>query len=280
MSFRLIRRLGKKPLPATWNEVWIPTKNRRKVYAHTHYPVPQAAKKNQLAVVFVPGGASSGTDYDKSTAEIQAGILAALGFFVVHYDPSGRGKTGGNENYWGTEHQNELVDVLHWTHARPEVQKNNLIIISFSIGITIAVGALARHADDLPFVSCLFDWEGPSNRFIITRNDTHPPLKPFPTSNDTFWKEREPCRFMSQIKCGYFRYQALQDHMQGNKKEHAIELINLATKGAAAWTQLNHNQRNRLYTAPVAGECWIQGKKSDRLQLLNSFLSIARERRG
>ncbi|CAK8716536.1 Serine aminopeptidase S33 domain-containing protein [Candidatus Electrothrix laxa] len=259
-------------MPVAWSEAWIPTKKGGKLYAHLHYP---EGRKDVPAVVFVPGGASCGADYDKSGAEIQPKDLAALGFVVVHYDPSGRGSTGGEENYWGTEHQDELVDVLRWTHARPEVQKNNVVILSFSIGITIAAGALARYADELPFVSWLFDWEGPSSRFNITKNDTHPPLKSFPTSNDAFWQEREPCRFINKITCGYFRYQALQDHVQGNKKEHALELVNLATQGTAAWTQLNHTPRNRLHTVPVADQCWVQSKKTDRLQLLRSFLSIA-----
>ncbi|MCI5156982.1 MAG: hypothetical protein D3906_00820 [Candidatus Electrothrix sp. AUS1_2] len=269
---RLIHHLGRKPLPCTYREVWIPTRKGGQLYAHFHYPVVQG---DVPAVVFVPGGPSCGTDYDKSGAEIQPDILAALGFAVVHYDPSGRGKTGGEENFWGTEHQDELVDVLRWVHARPEVRKNSLTILSFSIGITISAGALARHADELSFVSMLFDWEGPSNRFNITKNDTHPPLQSFPTSDNTFWREREACRFIDKITCGYFRYQAQQDHMQGSRKEHALELMNLATQGGAAWTQLNHNPRNILYSVPVADECWIPSKKTDKVQLLRSFLSVA-----
>ncbi len=271
---RIFHHLDRKPLPVVCEEVWISSGKGKRLYAHLHRPMIDG---NFPAVVFVPGAASCGTDYDRAGAEIQPKILAALGFAVVHYDPSGRGRTGGEENFWGTRHQDELVDVLHWTHARPEVRRDSLAVLSFSIGITIASGALARHADDLSFVSQLFDWEGPSNRFNITKNDTHPPLKPFPTFEERFWQEREPCRFIDKISCGYFRYQAQQDHMQRSKKEHALELINLATQGRATWTQLNHNPRNILYRAPVADECWIPTKKTDRLQLLRSFLSVAEE---
>lgn len=268
---RLVRRVGRKPLPTTCEEVWIPSRGGNMLYAHLHRP---AITGNFSGVVFVPGAVSCGTDYDRA-GEIQPITVAALGFVVVHYDPSGRGRTGGEENFWGTRQQDELVDVLQWAHLRPEVKKNCLGVVSFSIGITIATGALARYSTDLPFVRYLYDWEGPSNRFNITKNDTHPPLRQFPTTDDAFWQNREPCQFISRIKCGYFRYQAQIDHMQGQKKDHALELVNLATKGQACWTQLNHNPRDKMYNPPISDSCWITPEKNHQTQILGFFLKVA-----
>lgn len=270
--FRIIRRVGRTPLTTVSEEVWIATSAGQRIYAHLHKPAVDAVFPG---IVFVPGAASCGMDYDRIGAEIQPKTLAALGFAVIHYDPSGRGRTGGKEDFWGAVHQDELVDVLKWTQKRPEVIDYGLSVISFSIGIAIASGALARHSGELPFVRLLYDWEGPSNRFIITKNDTHPPLKRFPTSDVEFWQKREPYRFISRIKCGYFRYQARIDHMQGNNKDHAVEMVNLATQGHAAWTQLNNNALNQIYSPPVPEECWVNSEKTDRLAILQAFLRVS-----
>ncbi len=271
MPSRLVRKIGRKPLPTTSHEMWIPTKNGNRLYAHLHRP---AISGDFPGVVFVPGAASCGTDYDKA-GEMQPKTVAALGFVVVHYDPSGRGQTGGEEDFWGSRQQDELADVLLWTQSQSNVKKDNLGVVSFSIGITIASGALARHAAELPFVRYLYDWEGPSNRFNITKNDTHPPLWQFHTTDDDFWENREACTFIGRIQCGYFRYQAMIDHMQEEKKDHAVELINLATRGEAAWTQLNTNPRNSPYTLPVSDSCWIPPEKNNKTHILRLFLSVA-----
>jgi hypothetical protein len=223
-------------------------------------------------VVLVPGALSAGSDYDKGT-EVTAEDIASLGLAVLHYDPSGRGKTGGKEDYWGPNHQFELSIVLDHFAKRPGVLADNVGIFSFSIGITISSGALAGYS--LPFVRYLFDWEGPSNRFNITKNDTHKPLKDFPSSNLGFWRDREAVRSIGNIKCGYFRYQAQQDHMQGAYQGHAIELVNLATKGKARWTRLNDNPPNMLFDKNrVNAYRWTPWYKNHKGQVLKYLLEI------
>jgi hypothetical protein len=220
----------------------------------------------------VPGGLSPGTDYDRGS-EITADDVSSLGFIVLHYDPLGRGRTGGTEDYWGTNHQHELFVVLEHLSKYPDVLSNDIGVFSFSIGITISAGSLAHY--DLPFVKYLYDWEGPSNRFNITKNNTHKPLLAFSTSNLSFWKEREAAKFMGEIKCGYFRYQSQRDHMQGNYKGHAIELVNLATRGRAKWTRLNDNPKNTIFDENRIDDYrWIPTLKNHRGQLLDYLLTI------
>ncbi len=258
ISGRLFRR-NKQHVFETWPDTasfpplrrGLDRSQGRTVYAHIHRPL---AAGRYPGVIFVPGGDSTGTDYDGNT-EVTADDVAALGFSVLHYDPQGRGKTGGRENFWGPLHQDELAHIVEYFSGFSSVDRDNIGMLSFSIGIAIAAGALARFS--LP-IRYLFDWEGPSNRFNITRNDTHKPLKGFPTTNELFWNEREPSRFMNDIACGYFRYQGRKDHMQGAYKGHAIELMNAATRGKAAWTRCNDNPLNTVFDENRTGEyCWV-----------------------
>lgn len=238
---RELAALLQRPLlPTRWEEHWIPVDGGTRVHAHLHRPVDADAFPG---VVMVPGGASKGTDYDRGRF-LRADELASLGFLVVHYDPRGRGRTGGREDHWGTVHQDELAQVLRWLGGHDDLSPQGLAVFSISIGITMASGALARHPD--PQARLLFDWEGPSSRAITTRQDTHKPLAGFPMSNDAFWREREAVAFIGAITCGYYRFQGAVDHVQGRFKGHALELVNAATRGRAAWTRCNDNPLNLL----------------------------------
>ena len=235
----------------TCEEAWIELPRGRRVYCHIHRPTAAGCHPG---VVFVPGGISPGTDYD-TAAELTADAVAASGSVVLHYDPAGRGRTGGEEDRWGPAHQEELAHVVRHFAALPGLEASGVGIVSFSIGITIAAGALANHP--LP-VRYLFDWEGPSNRQNITLNGTFAPFREFPVTNETFWEKREAARFIGAIRCGYFRYQAERDHMQGAYKGHALELVNLATRGRAAWTRCNDNPPNTLFQGDRADSCrWV-----------------------
>ena len=248
----LLSRLGGRVARGTTcEEAWIELPKSRRVYCHIHRP---AAAGKHPGVVFVPGGISPGTDYD-TAGELTANDVAAAGSVVLHYDPAGRGRTGGEEDRWGPAHQEELAHVVRHFAALPGLETSGVGIVSFSIGITIAAGALAQYA--LP-VRYLFDWEGPSNRRNITLNGTFAPLRDYPVTDDTFWEQREAARFIGRIACGYFRYQAERDHVQGGYKGHALELLNLATRGKAAWTRCNDNPPNTLFEGDRADSCrWV-----------------------
>ncbi len=263
----LERFTGRKRVETIENEIWVPNPAGPALYAHIHRPSESMVNPG---VVLVPGALDSGTGFDRGRG-ITAADVASLGFTVIHYDPSGRGKTGGTEDYWGPAHQGELAALLGFFDALPEVESGNIAIFSFSIGICIAAGALARC--DLPSVKYLFDWEGPSNRFNITQNDTHKHLKKWPSSDVSFWGEREPALSIGQISCGYFRYQAARDHVQGNFKGHAIELVNLAGRGKARWTRMNANPPGTIFHgAKVDDYDWVPDFRNHKGQVLKYFL--------
>lgn len=272
-DWKVSRNLGsfleKKPLQTKSEEAWIERPGGPALYAHIHSPVEPGVYPG---VVFVPGGTSPGTDYDKGPG-LTADDVSSMGFIVLHYDPTGRGRTGGEEDHWARVHQKELSVVLKYFAGLPSVDKNNIGILSFSIGIVIASGALARFP--VPEIKYLFDWEGPSNRFICTKNDTHKPLSAFPTSNDEFWDEREAVRFMGDIECGYFRYQAEVDHVQGRFLRHAAELINLATKGRALWTRCNDNPLNTVFDQNALDKYnWVPENLNHKGQILKYFMEV------
>lgn len=273
MGLNLSSYVGQKTMNTDVQEQWIPCRHGYDLYAHIHYPAHHS--EPLPALVIVPGGLSSGTVYDRE-GEITANEIAAHGFIVLHYDPSGRGRSGGQENYWGRRHQDELIDVLNFMQQWQLVALEQIGVFSFSIGNAIAIGGLARNQPS--FVRYLFDWEGPSNRFNITKNDSHKSLQAFPSSDIDFWFEREPKNFISDLRCGYFRYQALHDHMQARKKGHAIELVNLATKGKAAWTQLNGNPANMEIDGDRISEaCWVAPWQNHKGRILRFLLEIARD---
>jgi hypothetical protein len=265
------RIAGTKGVATVFTEHWLETPWGYKVYAHIHRPT---AEGEYPGVVIVPGALSPGTTYDSGT-ELTAKDIAACGCVVLHYDPSGRGKSNGREDFWGVNHQRELAFVIDTFSRDAGVMADNIGLFSFSIGIAIAVGALARFVTT--DVAYLYDWEGPSNRFNITKNNTHKPLLRFPTSDRAFWNEREPRRFIDKITCSYFRYQAMRDHMQGSYKGHAIELVNLAAEGQARWTRVNDNPPDIIYNGDNISEYnWIpfyRSQKSEMLKFLNKVKS-------
>lgn len=251
----------------TYGVLWIDN-----IYAHIHRPkIPG----KYPGLIFVPGGKSPGTDYDKGNG-VRAQDAASLGFVVLHYDPSGRGKTGGKEEYWGTVHQDELSQIINFFSETEFTDNDNIGIMSFSIGIIIATGALARFPTTK--IKYLFDWEGPSSKFSITKNDTYEPLKDFPTSNEDFWNEREATKYISRVECAYFRYQAEVDHMQGTFKGHAVELLNLATRGKALWTRCNDNPPNIIFDENKLQEYrWVPSHLNHKGQILKYLLDIQKK---
>lgn len=258
---------GKKTVLTCCREAWIPNPAGPAVYAHIHRPLEWTAGPG---LVLVPGGLYRGTDLDSGRG-VTATDLSSLGFCVLHYDPAGRGRTGGEEDYWGSRHQRELATIIDYFASLAEVDENDVSVISFSIGICIAAGALGRYCGRS--VRLLFDWEGPSNRFNITRNDTHKPLRNMPSSDVLFWSEREPAASIGGIRCGYFRYQSLRDHMQGTYKGHALEMVNAAARGSAQWVRMNDNPIGTLFDAArVDSYHWVPFYRNHKAQVMKYIL--------
>src|SRR5215203_5929104 len=61
------------------------------------------------AVLLCPGIDDAGTVFDSWRAPISADEVAALGAVVLHFDPAGRGRSWGAEDWGGNEHQEDLA---------------------------------------------------------------------------------------------------------------------------------------------------------------------------
>jgi len=206
-------------------------------------------------LVLVPGGRGDSSGFLKATpGGSEAQELADRGFVVVVFDPDGRGESGGTENDNGYVHQDGLAAVTRFAAALPEIDSGRLGLVSYSYGVTMATGVLARYPD-LP-VLFYIDWEGPANR-----NDTggcgaerigH--LQDFSCDDEAFWSEREASTFILSIGVPYQRLQSRVDHVQPDI-DHAILLVANATAdefgghGRSPWTRLNDLPANRVYTA-------------------------------
>jgi hypothetical protein len=138
--------------------------------------------------------------------------------------------------------------------VRNYVDSENMGIYSRGYGFVMASGMIARHAT--PKVKFLLDWEGPSDRYQ-TSSDSGGHV-PVPVDSESFWVEREACRFIKSMPGAYLRYQSVTDHTgRIADNHHAIALIDSATSttnggsGIAVWTRVNDsvmNPRNNTYT--------------------------------
>lgn len=268
-GMRVRYSMNRMPVRTQQTEEFVKLSTGETIYVHLHRPV----KAGRYPGVFiVPGGLSPGTAYD-GMGELRAEDISAMGYAVMHYDPSGRGRSTGVEDFCGARHQTECADLIERFASMPEVDPSCIGILSFSLGISIASGALYRRPD-LP-VSYLFDWEGPSNRRVITLDETIEIFNDHPCSDDAFWAEREAVGFIGSIGCGYFRYQSVQDHVQGAYVGHAIELVNLAARGRARWTRCNDNAPDIIYDPAAPDEYgWVPEMKDHAGTILRYLLEL------
>jgi pimeloyl-ACP methyl ester carboxylesterase len=197
-------------------------------------------------VVLVPGGSGSSEDFTRP-GRIITQRLNEAGYLVVLFDPDGRGRSGGVEDNNGFIHQDGLAAVIRYAAEHPLSDTTGIGLVSYSFGITMCSGALARHPE-LP-VRFLIDWEGPADR-----NDTggcdeagvgH--LGEIASCTDeVFWAEREAQTFIGQIPFPYLRLQSEVDHVQPDAG-HALRMVNAAVAGVSPWVRLNELPPNQPY---------------------------------
>lgn len=189
-------------------------------------------------LVLVPGGTSV-------TEPQHAERLAQAGFTVVRFDPDGRGRSQGQEDLGGFIQQDGLAEIIRAATGMPGVDANKIAIISYSYGVTMATGALARYPD-LP-VRFLIDWEGPADRYDTTSDCSGNTRHIWPDCNDdAAWAQREALTFVAQLRIPYQRVQSSTDHVQPDVS-HAINMINAAIQGGVPWTRLNLEAPNQRY---------------------------------
>ena len=197
------------------------------------------------ALILVPGGTGA-------TEPRKAEALAAEGFLVIIFDPEGRGRSEGTEDYNGFIGQDGLAAVIEAATALPGLDANRYGLVSYSYGVTLATGALARHPD-LP-IDFYIDWEGPVDRTYTTTGcggNRAGGIQWQPCTDDGWWSEREALTFIAQIRVPYQRIQSQTDHVQRNNN-HAIDIVNAAVAAGLPWVRLNDYPTNQTYDASNA----------------------------
>lgn len=197
-------------------------------------------------LVLVPGGSGSSEDFTRPGRAITQRLNEA-GYLVVLFDPDGRGESEGVEDNNGFTHQDGLAEVIRFAAAHPLSDGSGIGLVSYSFGITMCSGALARHPD-LP-VRFLIDWEGPADR-----NDTGSCDEAgvghlgevASCSDEQFWSEREAQTFIGEVAFPYLRLQSERDHVQPDVG-HALRMVNAAVAGASSWVRLNELPINQIY---------------------------------
>jgi pimeloyl-ACP methyl ester carboxylesterase len=238
---------------------------------YVHMSAPADSGKELLpAVVLVPGGFGDSAQFRKPRGE--DAIFSPAGYFVLTFDPDGRGQSQGKEDYNGFTHQDGLAEVIRLAATLPGVDPSRIGLVTYSFGITMGAGALARHPD-LP-VKFLVDWEGPANRDDTGGCDGaglgH--LKEIAScADEAFWSQREADRFIGQIKVPYQRVQSQKDHVQPDNY-HAILMVNQAVAGGVPWVRLNDLAPNQSFDTTRPPAMLAEEKLVNLPQLMLNYL--------
>ncbi|MBI5304635.1 MAG: hypothetical protein HY868_21055 [Chloroflexi bacterium] len=212
-----------------------------KLYVQVFAPKDAAGKKSPT-LVLVPGGTA-----DTNALIGDALRFSSAGILAVIFDPDGRGKSTGQEDFNGHKQQDGLAAVVRFAATLPEVDAQQIGIATYSYGITMGSGALARYSD-LP-VKFLMDWEGPADRNYTTtgcRGTGANRIQWQPCTDNVWWAEREAVNFIGKIRVPYQRVQSEKDHVQPNNN-HALDMINAAIKGGVSFVRLNNLAPNQTY---------------------------------
>lgn len=218
------------------------------LFVQVFYPSGWDGQTQLPALVLVPGGSGdSGAFLKPKPGGSSVEVINQAGYVAVIFDPDGRGQSSGTEDYNGFIQQDGLAEVIRFAAALPGIDSANIGLVTYSYGITMGAGVLARHPD-LP-VKFLIDWEGPANR-----NDTggcdsarigH--LKQVAScSDESFWEQREASTFIAQVRVPYQRLQSQKDHVQPDNA-HAVLMVNNAVNGGVPWVRLNNDAPNQTY---------------------------------
>ncbi|MEZ4812692.1 MAG: transglutaminase domain-containing protein [Caldisericia bacterium] len=235
---------------------------------HIIKPSTDKPESGYPSVLVVPGGNGFGTQMEDSRL---VSDIVKSGVVVVVFDPEGRGKTGGTDNFSGLIHQDGMHEVLSYVSELPFVDPENLGVLSMSFGLIMSACTLGRYPNDPP-VKFFIDKEGPDGS-LCDYSGKHGQSLP---KDEDYWEEREAYLEIENYPGNYLRIQNEKDHVQ-KTKDHALRTINHATSteyggfGSCKFTRVNFaegefsNPANTTYTVenpPV----WIDNKKVERNQ--------------
>jgi hypothetical protein len=212
----------------------------------------QGAQEAQPGVLLCPGIHEGSASFSSWGSPVTAEEVARLGCTVLTFDPAGRGESWGEEDYGGPEHQDDVQVALAHLAGRTGVDADRLGVVAVSLGVAMAVGALARP-ETTP-VAWMLDWEGPCDREIITSGGTiMTPAAGHSMEDDVYWRPREAVRHVGQLRCAYVRLQAGRDHAQPGEVRHARRMMRAvsARDATARWFQLNDHPRDTVPERPT-----------------------------
>ena len=246
-----LQTLGANSGVATW--VTNPASGAR-LFVQVFYPEGEA-ESGSPTLVLVPGGAGDSRPFvqPRKGKASQVDRFTDAGFAVVVFDPDGRGRSSGVDDDDGFIQQDGLAAVIEYAGTLPGVDSKRIGLVSFSYGVTMATGVLARHPN-LP-VMFLIDWEGPADRKDTggCDEDHLGHLQNHSCTDEAYWSEREAATFAKELRVPYQRLQSSNDHVQPDA-DHAILMIDNATasqyggNGFSPWTRLNDLTPNTTYS--------------------------------
>jgi len=252
--------------------------NGNKMYGRLHRPKLDLYKGEKFpAVVYHVGGFGAGARGRDNLAE-KGFVTLHFNVEGRGTGQPDNLRSEGEDNYAGYITQDDIKAAVEYIHSLPYVIDNNVGISTFSASIIAVSGCLARYPEtevkywvegEGPtdgYVVRLDAWlldDDPSNDWFqrVPQSHREPGQRIHPSlqmdnspENQLWWKEREAVNFMSQIRCYYMRVQAEYDHVQPPHAEnkdiffkpplwyhnkHALDAINLATRGTSPWTRMN-----------------------------------------
>ena len=201
------------------------------------------------AVILVPGRHHDSRIFTTRPYILSAWEVAAAGARAIAFDPVGRGRSWGHDDFCGSESQDALRAVLDYVHGRRDVNRSRVGILAFSMGLALAAPVLARDEGRLA-VRALIDWEGPADREAILRTGALPPAARTALAQDPegFWRHREPLGWIDRVSCPYLRIQGAVDHALGPRgKSGALALVAAASRGRSPEARLNDNPPGRSW---------------------------------
>ena len=261
--------------------------NGNKLYVRIYQPEASLYDAKFPAVIFVGGGRGEGILGPPKSEGRKLGDVAELGVIEVYFNPEGVGppqyKSEGEPNFGGYQQQDDLKAVIEYVMSLPNVDANNVGVVSFSFGIATAAGCLGRYPE--LGVKYLIDIEGPSDSVIAAmdygteeqqeafyRSFGHYSLARDPSpENQAWWAEREAYRYIGNFTGAYLRLQGEIDHIQPRGVyEHALKMNNEAVKGKPWWVRIGladqGNPVNKIYPLddPSQYPEWIPGRIADK----------------
>jgi hypothetical protein len=187
-------------------------------------------------VLMLPGGLAGANALEGPTSVITPQCFARNGFAAMSVTPSGREGALGLENWNGPEHQQEVLSALRVLANHPLVDASNIIIVSISFGLVLALGALSYAPDHAEQVRGVIDWEGPGHRRWFAGLEKNGFL-----SDPQFWEHREGVELVKALKCPYYRLQSSHDHVHGDNPEIGLEMVRAATHAGVPVVAFNGN---------------------------------------